>query len=192
MIGRPTSWGYRFRAFTGMMERKGHRAGRSFVEKKRQDFSMVYFMVALAVMFLVQYLIFTTHTETISYSQFKALLKQHQVTDVVVRDKTISGSIKVEGFKEIFPAEKLKNLGDGAKMPMPFLVVRVDDPRLTAELEEAGIPFKGETNSDWLLTLLSWIVPMLIFFALWSFFFSRMGGAGGGLMQIGKSKAKVY
>jgi cell division protease FtsH len=162
------------------------------VEQKPKDFSLIYFIVALAVMFIAQYLLVTKQVETISYSQFKALVKQHQVTDVVVRDKTISGSVTADGVKDIFPPEKIKELGENAKKPVSFLVVRVDDPRLTAELEEAGIPFKGETSSEWFSTLLSWIVPVLLFFALWSYLFNRMGGAGGGLMQIGKSKAKVY
>ena len=36
-------------------------------------------------------------------------------------------------------------------------------------------------------------MPIVLFFVLWSFLISRMGGgASGGLMQIGKSKAKVY
>jgi cell division protease FtsH len=163
------------------------------VEKSKQDFSIVYVMVAMGIIFLLQYALLTKQVETIGYSQFKALVKRGQVAELVVRDKTINGSIKVEGLKEIFSAEKLKELGDGAKKPLPFLVVRVEDAQLTADLEAAGVPFRGEVSSDWLPTLLSWIVPVVIFFLLWSFLINRMaGGAGGGLMQIGKSKAKVY
>ncbi len=45
--------------------------------------------------------------------------------------------------------------------------------------------------------ILSWVVPTLIFFGLWMWLSRRMakqlgGGMGGGLMSIGKSKAKVY
>ncbi len=162
------------------------------VNKQRQDFSIVYFIVALAIIFFAQYLLVTKQVETISYSQFKTLLHKAQITDVVVREKTISGAIKVEGLKEIYSADKARDLGESAKKPLPFVVVRVDDPRLTTELEEAGIPFKGETTSDWLPTILSWVVPIVIFFIFWSYLINRMGGAGGGLMQIGKSKAKVY
>jgi cell division protease FtsH len=163
------------------------------VEKKKTDFSVVYFMVALCLMFVAQFALLGKQVENISYSQFKALVRKGQIAEVVVRDKTIGGTIKSEGLKEIFSAEKIKELGEGAKKPVTFVVVRVDDPRLTAELEEAGVPFKGEVSSDWLPTLLSWVVPILLFFVLWNFLFSRMGGgAAGGLMQIGKSKAKVY
>ena len=144
--------------------------------QKTSDFSIIYFIVALTMMFVAQYFLLAKQIETISYSQFKTLLKKGQVAEVVVRDKTIGGSIKSEGLKEIFTAEKIKDLGESAKKPVPFLAVRVDDPRLTAELEEAGIPFKGEPTNDWLPTLLSWIVPIVLFLCLWNFLMSRMGG----------------
>jgi cell division protease FtsH len=162
------------------------------VEKKEQDLSIGYFVAALALMFVAQYFLFAKSVETLSYSQFKTLLKHGQVTDIVVRDKDISGAVKPEAIKEVFAPQKIKELGERAKKPVPFLVVRVEDPRLTAELEEAGIPFQGEATSDWLPIILSWVLPVIIFFALWTFLSNRMGGAGGGLMQIGKSKAKVY
>jgi cell division protease FtsH len=63
---------------------------------------------------------------------------------------------------------------------------------LTAELEAARVPFNGEVTSTWLPTLLSWVVPIALFFLLWSYIGKKMGAASSGLMQIGKSKAKVY
>jgi cell division protease FtsH len=161
------------------------------VDKKKQ-FSMASFLVALVVILVAQYALLGQQIETIGYSQFKTLVKKGQVTDVAVREKTIGGSIKVDGMKEVFSSEKLKELGDRTKQPLPFVVVRVEDARLTEELEEAGIPFKGETTSDWLPAVLSWVVPVIIFFVLWSFLFKRIGGASAGSMQIGKIKAKVY
>jgi cell division protease FtsH len=162
------------------------------VEKKHLDLSFLYFFAALALMFVTQYFVFTQTTERLSYSQFKSLIKRGQITDVVIREKEISGSIKPEAIKEVLTPQRINELGERAKKPVPFNVVRVEDARLTEELEQAGIPFKGETTSDWLPIILSWVLPVIIFFALWSFLSNRMGGAGGGLMQIGKSKAKVY
>jgi cell division protease FtsH len=43
--------------------------------------------------------------------------------------------------------------------------------------------------------LLSWVVPVVLFVALWLFVMRRMmgnNGIGGGFMSIGKSKAKIY
>src|SRR5207244_11777554 len=49
-----------------------------------------------------------------------------------------------------------------------------------------------EVTSDWVPTVLSWVVPVVLFFLLWNYLFKKMGSGAGGLMQIGKSKAKVY
>ena len=159
--------------------------------KKHLEFSILYFVAAVGLIFVTQYFVATQTTERLSYSQFKTLLKRGQVTDLVIRDKEISGSIKPEAIKEFFTPQQTRELGERVQKPMLFVVVRVEDTRLTAELEEAGVPFKGETTNDWLATLVSWILPIIMVFALWSFLANRMG-ASGGLMQIGKSKAKVY
>lgn len=49
-------------------------------------------------------------------------------------------------------------------------------------------------KNGWFTSLLSWVVPPLIFVAIWQFFIARGGGGGGpqGVLSIGKSKAKVY
>jgi cell division protease FtsH len=49
-------------------------------------------------------------------------------------------------------------------------------------------------ESTLLRDILSWILPVLFFFGLWQFFFRRIAERQGmgGLMSIGKSKAKVY
>ncbi|MBM4264425.1 MAG: ATP-dependent zinc metalloprotease FtsH [Deltaproteobacteria bacterium] len=161
------------------------------MNKKAQQISFGYLLVAILMIVLVQNFITTAQVETITYSQFKTLAKKGQLTDAIIGDKVVRGKIKPEGLKEIFAPEKLKELGDDAKKAQSFVAVRVEDRDLTPDLEQAGVPFKGEANSEWLTTVLSWVVPVLLFFALWSYLFKRMG-AGGGMMQIGKSKAKVY
>jgi hypothetical protein len=69
-------------------------------------------------------------------------------------------------MKQIFSEEKLKELKYDGKSTYPFAAVRVEDPGLTAELEEAGIPFRGEVTSNWLPTILSWVVPVALFSCL--------------------------
>ena len=46
--------------------------------------------------------------------------------------------------------------------------------------------------SRWLPEVLSWLVPVLLIIALWTFFFRRIGGAEGGVMSFARSKAKIY
>ncbi|HTU03108.1 MAG TPA: ATP-dependent zinc metalloprotease FtsH, partial [Candidatus Sulfotelmatobacter sp.] len=69
------------------------------------------------------------------------------------------------------------------------------DPALVHDLRQANVNFRGEVASTWLPTLLGWLIPMGLFFLIWQYAMKKMGGGGGGLgglMAIGKSKAKVY
>jgi cell division protease FtsH len=159
---------------------------------QQEQFSIWYFLITLVMLMAMQYFFLGSQVERIPYSQFKSLIKNGLVTDLVIEQGAIRGNIKPEGMKQVFSEEKLKQIGYDGKGTYPFTVVRVEDPALTAELEAAGIPFRGEVTSNWLPTLLSWIVPVALFFLLWSYLMKRMGGGGAGLMQIGKSKAKVY
>jgi len=164
------------------------------MEKKHQQFSIWYFLVAFFIILTIQNYLGSRHIGIISYSQFKSVLKKGLIADLTIGETTIEGTMKGEAVKEIFPPEKLKEIPQDVregKKPYPFVAVRVEDPGLTAELEEAKVPFKGVVSSTWLPTILSWVVPAAVFFLLWSYLLKKMG-PGSGLMQIGKSKAKVY
>jgi cell division protease FtsH len=164
------------------------------LDKRKQRLSIGYFVVALFMLFVLQYYFATPQPEAISYSEFKNLVRKTLVTDLVVTDDTIRGQIKPEGAAEVLPPERAKARrrdAEAAKAPLPFMTVRVTEDDLVAELEAAGIPFRGEMVSQWLPTLLSWVVPVVLFFLLWTYLFRRVS-SGGGLMQLGKSKAKVY
>jgi cell division protease FtsH len=166
------------------------------MEKRRQQqFSIGYFILAILIILGLQTYFAAPPVEHIDYSQFKALVKKGQVSNLVVGEKTISGQIKPEAVKQAVSPERLKTLGDdfkNGKKPLPFVVVRVEDPELVSDLEHSGIAFKGEVTNEWLLTILSWVVPVALFFLLWNYLFKKMGSGTGNLMQIGKSKAKVY
>ncbi|HEY3150588.1 MAG TPA: ATP-dependent zinc metalloprotease FtsH [Candidatus Binatia bacterium] len=164
------------------------------MDKWKQQLSIGYFVVALLMLFLLQYYFTAPKVETIGYSEFKALVKKRLVTNLVMNEQTIRGEVKPEGVKEVLSAEQLKSRGEDkeVKSALPFVTVRIEDPDLVKDLEAAGVPFRGEVISQWLPTLLSWVVPVVLFFLVWNFLFRKMGAAGGSLMQIGKSKAKVY
>ncbi len=164
------------------------------MDKWKQQLSIGYFVVALLMLFLLQYYFAAPKVETIGYSEFKALAKKGLVTNLVINEQTIRGEVKPEGVKEVLSAEQLKSRGEDkeVKSALPFVTVRIEDPDLVNDLEAAGIPFRGEVISQWLPTLLSWVVPVVLFFLVWNFLFRKMGAAGGSLMHIGKSKAKVY
>jgi cell division protease FtsH len=123
---------------------------------------------------------------------FKTLVSQKLVTNLLVGHETITGEIKPDGVKRALSEERLKAIKYEGQKNVPFTTIRVEDPKLTEDLETAGITYRGEVSSTWLPTLLSWVVPVVLFFLVWSFLINKMGAGSSGLMQIGKSKAKVF
>ncbi|QYO62882.1 ATP-dependent metallopeptidase FtsH/Yme1/Tma family protein [Leptolyngbya sp. 7M] len=67
------------------------------------------------------------------------------------------------------------------------------DLELPKLLEANGVEFAAAPppKNGWFTNVLGWVIPPLIFVAIWQFFINRGGGPQGAL-SIGKSKAKVY
>jgi cell division protease FtsH len=161
------------------------------MEPRQKQFSLWYFLASILMLLAIQNLLFAPHTENLSYSDFKALLRAGKVADLSLGPRAISGTLKPEGLEGLLPKEKLAELQKAGKGEHRFATVRVDDPTLIQELEASKVRFAGQLENTWVSTLLSWILPALIFFGLWGVFMKRMGGASG-VLAIGKSKAKVY
>jgi len=160
--------------------------------EKKQEFSLWYFLIAFMLLLTVQSYFGGPHAENLAYNEFKVLLKAGKIDNVALGERSITGTLKPDGLEGLLPEKQiaeLKRAGEGKEHR--FVTVRIDDPDLVRELETAKVRFAGVVESKWLSTLLSWIVPAVIFFALWSVLMKRMGGAGG-MLEIGKSKAKVY
>ncbi|MDB5925336.1 MAG: cell division protein FtsH [Betaproteobacteria bacterium] len=131
------------------------------------------------------------------YSDFKTLLQGGKLADIALGETVITGTVIDEDIPKAVSQATVERLSKLAKGRHPFTVVRVNDPGLVHDLESAKVSFEGQLQNRWLPTLLSWILPALIFFAVWSFLAKRMAnqqglGGMGGFMSIGKSKAKVY
>jgi cell division protease FtsH len=144
---------------------------------KTHKLNFWYLLAAIIGVFLVQQFIHQMgETEEIPYSEFERLVAERSVAKVVVTDHHIVGQYKTPHNGKT-----------------QFVTVRVDLP-LIEKLKDSGIEVTGGEESTLLSNLLSWIAPALIFFAIWFFlyrrFAERMGT--GGLLSIGKSRAKVY
>jgi cell division protease FtsH len=147
--------------------------------RERPRFTLVYVMLAILGVVTLQDIWVSYRTvERIPYSRFEELLEQDQIKSVVVRGDTIEGELKEpEGGKARFVTQRF-------------------DPALAQRLEGRNIEFSSLPENTFLPTLLSWVLPMLLFFAVWMFLMRRMAGkmgpGAGGLLSIGKSKARVY
>jgi cell division protease FtsH len=75
-----------------------------------------------------------------------------------------------------------------------FSTTPIFDLELPKRLEDNGIEFAAipPAKNSWFSNILSWVIPPLIFVAVWQFFLSRGSGGQQGVLSIGKSRAKVY
>src|SRR5260370_2443020 len=144
---------------------------------RQTQFHVAYWLAAIIGSLLLQHFYSSSQRiEALPYSQFQQLLQEGKVDRVAVSDRYIQGTLK----------EPLPN---GKKQ---FVTTRVDS-QLAGDLQKFGVTYSGEVESTLLTDLLSWVVPAVVFFGLWTFLARRMSqGLGGGLMSIGKSKAKIY
>jgi cell division protease FtsH len=161
------------------------------MEPRQRRFAVGLLAIALIAISVIPFPFFATRTASVSYSEFKALVKKGKVANLTLGKETISGTLSTDGLEGLLPnetVEELKRLGGGTR---PFVTARVDDPGLVAELEQANVKFAGHVDNTWLATLLSWILPALVFVSVWVLVMRRFGPQQG-LMAIGKSKARVY
>lgn len=85
--------------------------------------------------------------------------------------------------------------GEEGKPGQVLATTPIFDLELPKLLEQKGVEFAATPppKNGWFTSLLGWVVPPLIFVAIYQFFVGR-GGFGGpqGALSITKSKAKVY
>jgi cell division protease FtsH len=145
--------------------------------EKRTQFHIWYAIAAFMGLMLIQNWWHTARTtEVIPYSDFQHYLDEGRLARIVVTENYVRGEFKepLEGKSE-------------------FVTTRVD-PRLADELKGKDVEVVGASESNFFTELLSWVVPILIFFAIWAFVFRRFAEKQGlgGLMSVGRSRAKVY
>ena len=148
--------------------------------RSRPQFTVWYFFVAIGLMLVVQHLLFAQPLEQLPYSEFRALVRQGQIEEVQIGMQTIRGKLRAGSAQPTTLAVSRR-----------FMTVRVDDPDLIRDLDTHGAQYSGRYESDLLKTLLSWIIPLGLLFVLWSFLSRRMG-PGQGVMNFGKSRARIY
>ncbi|WP_353646510.1 ATP-dependent zinc metalloprotease FtsH [Mesorhizobium sp. WSM2239] len=145
---------------------------------KKHQINFWYLAIALSLLFLFQgwYASWKT-VEPMPYSEFQQYLSDGKIADVEVSDQQLAGQLK-------------QPLQDGRQY---FTTNRVD-PAIANELTKHGVKFAGTVQNSFLGDLLSWGLPVVFFFALWAFYVRRFAEKQGigGLMTVGKSKAKVY
>jgi len=149
------------------------------MRQKKISFSASYLIAALAALLLIQYWL-SPKVNNVSYTQFKHLVTESKINSVVISTNQLKGfETRQDAKKEpLFPE-------------MIYRTPRVDDRNLVEFLENNNIDIIAENENTFLKTLLSWIVPALIFVGIWMFAIRKMSQAGPGMMTLGKHKAKI-
>ncbi len=145
----------------------------------------VIFGITIIGLYFLQY--YLSPVERISYYEFKVLAKKGQVENLIIKKNEINGTFR-EGAAETLHQLRKKPV----KLPPYFKTIKAEDPELIKMLEEKGINFEVRAEATFWITVLSWVVPILLLILFWLFIFKRFVSPEGGIMSVGKSKAKIY
>lgn len=151
--------------------------------KKPKRPLLFYWGIALAVLLLINFLLVPRmsqrRVQDVDYGTFMTMTEENNIGQVEVQEQQI-----------LFTDKSGENI---------YRTGRMDDPGLTERLHNSGAKFAQEIveeTSPWVSFLLSWIVPILLFFFMGRWLSRQlMKKAGGGnsmMFNLGKSNAKVY
>jgi cell division protease FtsH len=147
--------------------------------KEEQKWTLLYFLIGLVVVALINDFFYTAkHVENIPYSQFLKYVDEGLISDATISETRIVG--------------ELKNADEKA-LKKHFVTIPMSDDTLVHRLQEKGVTFRAEPKTSFWSSAISWILPLAIFYIIWTFFLRRMSGiAQGGVFGMTKSRAKVF
>ena len=139
--------------------------------------------------------------KTASYSDFKHMVEKGYAKKIVVNkpQSILRMYVKPEHIRDVFHqgtqqtgAEPYLEVEFGSVDQVEQFVAKAKEEKVfTGELS-----FDNRRENDFFSTILVNLLPILFIVGLWIFFMRRMGGGGGGVgggvFNVGKSKAKMY
>ncbi|MEA5090497.1 ATP-dependent zinc metalloprotease FtsH [Solidesulfovibrio sp.] len=145
--------------------------------EKHHRFSLWYVLIAIwGVLLLNNFIVSTYGPKNLPYSEFLQKLQAGDVEEVSITGDVIAGT--------------MKDKADGETKTTEFVTRRVDQD-LSTELSKYNVHFRAQPESTFLRDILSWVIPILLFFGIWYFLMQRLN-PGQGVMAFGKNKARVY
>lgn len=163
----------------GPGNRKGPKNGQTII------IFLIVTVITLIVMALFNSMMNGTTNQEITYNKFMEMLANGEVDSVVIESNQYV----------ITPKEQPYGFSSLKGMKFTYYTGVVNDPKLSEKLLDAGVDFKKEIpdmSSELLYSVLSFVLPLILIWVIMGFAMRRMGGGGGGVMGIGKNKARVY
>lgn len=171
---------------------------------KREKYSWLYWLSILAFVITLQLLVFpdSQGPREFTYSEFIDSVNAGKIEQIVFFEDKIIGQLKtgeeVEQ-KSITQAPtapwRLRIPSIEQQVRKQFVVNRI--PKMNEEyliniLTQSKVNFKGHVENNVLRNFfLNWVLPLIIFMALWGFFIKRMGSKNP-MLEIGKNKAQIH
>ena len=121
----------------------------------------------------------------ITLNKFEEIVRAGDVDRVEVINKRIVNIYlkpeSVGNYEDVNSNNKLTTSLDPAQYVVEIGSVEIFDDRVK-ELREEGYELdpKYDTRENWVSTILSWVLPLLFFVAIWLFIMRRVGGGAGG------------
>ena len=151
---------------------------------KKNHQSILAFLICLLVT-LVCFSLFTNmlqdNSSEITYDKFIDMVNNDEVKSVTLQ----SDNLTIVPKKQVNPYQEISY----------YTNLTEDETALTKRLEGTGIIFKSEPPDafgEFMAMMLSVLLPSVLLFVLLMFFMRRINKGGGGMMGVGKSRAKAY
>ena len=185
--------------------------------EKRIKFSIFFYLLIFALIFAAQSLFFSgPAVEEISYKEFRDRIEAGKVETVVLTSDKIFGMMRTPDSAQTITAKDKaaheQHTVDVAQQKTPwrlrwsemekehdemvkrqFTVLPVNDDKLVELLQAHNVDYRAKIESNFLSNFfLNWILPFGVMILLWSFIMRRMGRGSMGVLNVGKSKAKIY
>ncbi|MCD8104138.1 MAG: ATP-dependent zinc metalloprotease FtsH [Lachnospiraceae bacterium] len=128
----------------------------------------------------------STSSVEITYDQFLELLDEGQVSSVTIYSDELEITLKSDVLSDYFGT---------SSGTVTYYTGNPDDPNLVARLDQADVTFTQnipDTTSSLIWSMILSFAPLIIIWVIFAFAMRRMTNGSGGVMGVGKSKAKVY
>ena len=136
--------------------------------------------VILSIIFLMAFNTYkSSGEEKVNYNEFIQMLEDGNVKNVKIYEKKIK-------FTPIFEDKNVENV--------TYYCIRTDDYRLVDRLEKADVEFTAvdEGGNAILSQVLYYIILIAVMYFITMLIMRRIAGGSGGIMNVGKSNAKLY
>lgn len=133
---------------------------------------LLWFFIALLVLFLFNSLSPPTGQKELAYSDFLASVESGKVVSVTIKGEEVTGKFK-----------------DGSS----FKTVLPPDPEVVPTLKAKGVRITAKSDkTPFLQSLLASWLPMVLLIGLWVYFMRQMQAGSGKAFSFGRSRARLF